>query len=313
MTTRRPRVPRSAMSRAASTVPSGQTEVSPAAEAATDAHPVVGHSAKVIPLDTGAPRQQARPAAPPRPTPEQRRAAERRALLERSVRGSGAPSSGSSAASSSSSSSAAERPAGAGVRQPSAGPSRPAASTRPAGRTARPGTSARPTGGSSRPGPAARTGSAPATHGSTEVIAKALRAQQPQAPVKPIPARSFSGRSIALLVVALVAAILVAPTLRVFLNQQAELTTVTTEIEQERELQGELTAQIKRWEDPAYVQQQARDRLNLVMPGEKKYMVIGGETALPDAQDAPSDPGTVNPEMPWAEGLWDSVVRAATD
>ena len=71
--------------------------------------------------------------------------------------------------------------------------------------------------------------------------------------------------------------------------------------------------QIKRWEDPAYVQQQARDRLNLVMPGEKKYMVIGGETALPDAQDAPSDPGTVNPEMPWADGLWDSVVRAATD
>ena len=146
-------------------------------------------------------------------------------------------------------------------------------------------------------------------------MAKVLRAQQPrpQVPVNPIPARSFSGRSIALLVVALVAAILVAPTLRVFLNQQAELTGVVVEIEEQRELQGDLTAQIKRWEDPAYVQQQARDRLNLVMPGEKKYMVIGGEAALPDDEEIVSDPSSVNPDMPWADGLWDSVVRAATD
>ena len=44
-----------------------------------------------------------------------------------------------------------------------------------------------------------------------------------------------SWESAAVLVVTLVAAILVTPTLRVFLNQQAELTGVQTEIEQQRE------------------------------------------------------------------------------
>ena len=285
MASRRPRVPRSAMSRAAVSVPSGQTELVSAAETAAEAaadpqvarsvshagsHPVTRHSAKVIPLDIAAPRQQSRP----RPAPEQRRAEERRLLLERSVRPLRRSSTSSAA--------------------PPEGPAtRPTAPERKAERPA--GT--------------------PATHGSTESVAKVLRAQQPrpQVPVNPIPARSFSGRSIALLVVALVAAILVAPTLRVFLNQQAELTGVVVEIEEQRELQGDLTAQIKRWEDPAYVQQQARDRLNLVMPGEKKYMVIGGEAALPETAEAASDPGAVNPDMPWADGLWDSVVRAATD
>lgn len=305
MASRRPRVPRSAMSRAAVSVPSGQTELVSAAETAAEAasdpqvarsvshaesHPVTRHSAKVIPLDS-APRQQSRP----RPTPEQRRAAERRALLERSVRPH-VPSAGTSARPEG----PAGRPAGAERKAPGAGGGRPSSgASRSTGSAARP---VKPTG-------------IPATHGSTESVTKVLRAQQPrtQAPVKPIPARSFSGRSIALLVVTLVAAILVTPTLRVFLNQQAELTGVQTEIEQQRELQGELTAQIKRWEDPAYVQQQARDRLNLVMPGEKKYMVIGGEAALPETAEAASDPGAVNPDMPWADGLWDSVVRAATD
>lgn len=282
MASRRPRVPRSAMSRAAVSVSSGQTEMVSAADTAVEetatssadarsgSHPVTRHSAKVIPLDIAAPRQQSRP----RPAPEQRRAEERRVLLERSVRPLRRSSTSSAA--------------------PPEGPAtRPTAPERKAERPA--GT--------------------PATHGSTESVAKVLRAQQPrpQVPVNPIPARSFSGRSIALLVVALVAAILVAPTLRVFLNQQAELTGVVAEIEEQRELQGDLTAQIKRWEDPAYVQQQARDRLNLVMPGEKKYMVIGGEAALPDDEEIVSDPSSVNPDMPWADGLWDSVVRAATD
>lgn len=133
------------------------------------------------------------------------------------------------------------------------------------------------------------------------------------AALEPVPARNFSGRSVALLVVLFVAAVLLAPTLRVFLDQQAELRAVQEDIAAQQEEQRHLSAEIARWDDPAYIQQQARDRFNLVMPGEKAYMVIGGDEAAEDPVPAPASPSEVNPDMPWADALWDSVVRAGTD
>ncbi|MEO9248471.1 septum formation initiator family protein [Citricoccus nitrophenolicus] len=137
----------------------------------------------------------------------------------------------------------------------------------------------------------------------------------PEAPtvVEPVPARNFTGRSVAFLVVLFVAAVLLAPTLRVFLDQQAELRSVREDIAAERQLEQELTNEIARWDDPAYIQQQARERFNLVMPGEQTYMVIGGDEAVEDPVPAPASPGEVNPDLPWADALWDSVVRAGTD
>lgn len=131
--------------------------------------------------------------------------------------------------------------------------------------------------------------------------------------VEPVPARNFTGRSVAFLVVLFVAAVLLAPTLRVFLDQQSELRAVQEDIAAERQLERELTDEIARWDDPAYIQQQARERFNLVMPGEQTYMVIGGDEAVEDPVPAPDSPGEVNPDLPWADALWDSVVRAGTD
>lgn len=154
----------------------------------------------------------------------------------------------------------------------------------------------------------ARPGGSSATRRSTP----AAPAPRPSV-VEPVPARNFSGRSIALLVVLFVAAVLLAPTLRVFLDQQSELRAVQEDIAEQQEEQRRLTAQIARWDDPAYIQQQARDRFNLVMPGEKAYMVIGGDEAVEDPVPPPASPSEVNPDMPWADALWDSVVRAGTD
>lgn len=304
MATRRPRVPKTSQRQFAEVGAGGSSRqsASRAGHAAYDAgpsprfegagasaHPVGGHSAKVIPLDAAPSRQEPAPAgapatgpapeadtavaeaavvgsaeaapevepaddpaAEPEPTPEQRRAEARRALLHRST-----------------------------PRLRRRGPRR--ASPAAPGATASPAT---------RPGPAATDHSAV---------------------VEPVPARNFTGRSVAFLVVLFVAAVLLAPTLRVFLDQQAELRTVQEDIAAERQLEQDLTNEISRWDDPAYIQQQARERFNLVMPGEQTYMVIGGEENVEDPVPAPASPGEVNPELPWADALWDSVVRAGTD
>lgn len=81
---------------------------------------------------------------------------------------------------------------------------------------------------------------------------------------------------------------------------------------------------IQLWDDPAYVTQQARERLELVMPGETLYSVTGrpSETETEtetetdtEAEDTPAAGAdeVVNTRLPWAEGLWDSAVRAGLE
>lgn len=127
---------------------------------------------------------------------------------------------------------------------------------------------------------------------------------------EPTPARSFSGRTVVLLIVVFVAAIVIAPTLRVFLTQQAEIAEIQEDIEAQTERRDELTEQLARWDDPAYVQQQARERFNMVMPGEKKYMVIGGE-AEADQNEEAVEVDAEPEESAWAQDLWESLIVSA--
>ncbi|WP_343282245.1 septum formation initiator family protein [Micrococcus sp. 2A] len=132
---------------------------------------------------------------------------------------------------------------------------------------------------------------------------------------EPVPARQITGRSLLVVAALLVAAVLVAPTLRVFLNQQLEISATRADIAERKEEQARYEERIRRWDDPAYVAQQARDRLDLVMPGETLYTVSGlpEEGAAPaEDEDQPAPTDAVNARLPWAEGLWDSVVRSAT-
>ena len=42
----------------------------------------------------------------------------------------------------------------------------------------------------------------------------------------------------------------------------------------------ELEAEIARWDDPAYIEAQARDRLYYVFPGDRSYLVVGDDGLL---------------------------------
>ncbi|MFC7403109.1 septum formation initiator family protein [Citricoccus sp. GCM10030269] len=313
MATRRPRVPKTSQRQLVDVGTGFSTGTG------TSAGAVGGHSAKIIPLDAAPSRhseatrdpapeavrpEAARPdvsgpesspagagsassapspAPAPAPSPEQRRAAERRELLHRSKqRPPRAPSS--------------PRSRKAGTAD-ATGTTSAAAGTGPAS------TRAKGAAGTTSTGKATPAGKAGAS------------TAEPEAPVavEPVPARHFTGRSIAFLIVLFVAATLLAPTLRVFLDQQAELRTVREDIAAEQQLQKELTGEIARWDDPAYIQQQARERFNLVMPGERTYMVVGGDETVEDPVPPPASPSEVNQDLPWADALWDSVVRAGTD
>ncbi len=85
----------------------------------------------------------------------------------------------------------------------------------------------------------------------------------------------FTRRALVLLGVVAILALTYANSLRIMLNQQRDLAATNAQIAQRTAQVADLSAQLRRWEDPAYVASQARAQLGWVMPGEVGYRVIG--------------------------------------
>ncbi len=126
----------------------------------------------------------------------------------------------------------------------------------------------------------------------------------------PIPAKSFSGRLLALAVVLIAVIVLLAPSVSRYVQQQAELDALRADIARQQQEQAGYQTELARWEDPAFVKQQARERIFLVMPGETRYLVKGGDgIEASTGEGSPVEPA----DLPWVDSLWSSVTRAATD
>ncbi|MBD7996691.1 septum formation initiator family protein [Arthrobacter sp. Sa2CUA1] len=103
--------------------------------------------------------------------------------------------------------------------------------------------------------------------------------------------------------------VLLAPSVRTYLQQRSEIAALQAEIVHAEQAGEELQETLNRWEDPAYIKAQARERIFLVMPGETRYLVKGEdgveEVEEQAAAEAPQD-------LEWVDALWDSVLRSAT-
>jgi hypothetical protein len=82
---------------------------------------------------------------------------------------------------------------------------------------------------------------------------------------------------------------------------------------------ADLRAQLDRQADPAYIAQQARERLTYVLPGDR-LVVVGdaGDAGDPegtpgDAEQAPAGQARSGAAVPWYTGLLDSVAAADGD
>jgi cell division protein FtsB len=130
----------------------------------------------------------------------------------------------------------------------------------------------------------------------------------------PVPAKAFSGRMLALTVVMIAITIMLAPTVKIFLEKKAEISGLQADIASKQAEQASLQKQITRWQDPNYVKQQARDRINMVMPGEAGYWVFGGDVPPGTPGGGTGSGASESPtNLPWVDGLWESIRRSATD
>lgn len=130
----------------------------------------------------------------------------------------------------------------------------------------------------------------------------------------PIPAKAFSGRMLALAVVMIAITIMLAPTVKIFIDKRAEIAALEADIAASKTAQDDLKRQVSRWQDPNYVKQQARDRINMVMPGETGYWVFGSDLPAGASGGQPGAAAAQDPaNLPWVDSLWESIRRSATD
>ena len=193
-------------------------------------------------------------------------------------------------------------------------PSAPRATSGPTGSSRAAGTRAAGTraggarAGSGRPGSTRPAGREPRAGAGVE---------RPTATASAWP-RILTVRSIVLFVVAMLAFVLLFPTVRAYFAQAAELQAMRQQVEDAKARNDELRYELGRWDDEAYVAAQARERLAYVYPGEVALRVLDPESVVenvnPDTgkgvTEGPVDVGFAT--TPWYATLWNSFEVAGT-
>lgn len=116
-------------------------------------------------------------------------------------------------------------------------------------------------------------------------------------------------RLLTLVALVVVMGLVIAPVLSGYLRQRAEIGEAKRAIAAEQEEIAALEGELARWEDPAHVERQARERLRFVKQGETAFTVIDDTgtdytEALPGMAPVSDD---VLAASPWYGQVWESV------
>jgi cell division protein FtsB len=131
-------------------------------------------------------------------------------------------------------------------------------------------------------------------------------ATKPGADEQPARRTSLTGRAAVLALVVCMLAISLAYPLREFLSQRGDIGDYRSQVAAQEKRVADLTRARERWNDPAYVKAQARERLHFVMPGETVYIVLEPDEA-PAPVAARERSAKRAPKQPWFGDLWKSV------
>ena len=139
------------------------------------------------------------------------------------------------------------------------------------------------------------------------------RAPRPNAspPGPPRPGRpplrpaKLTGRAALLAVVMCAIALSLAYPVREYIGQRRQIDQLLATQQSLSAQVKNLQAQQKRFSDPSYIEQQARDQLHMCRPTDKCYVIIGNNSPAPDAT-----PKQTPTPTSWYSKLWGSVKKA---
>jgi hypothetical protein len=103
-----------------------------------------------------------------------------------------------------------------------------------------------------------------------------------------------------------------ASSLKAYFQQHGQIEELRSQIASSQNSITRLEEEKARWNDPAYVREQARARFGYLMPGQTSYVMIGADGKPLAAQATLSDPRTSTSSTPtaWWTTEWRSVELA---
>ena len=119
-----------------------------------------------------------------------------------------------------------------------------------------------------------------------------------------------SGRTFAIAAIFFALALFLAPPIKNYFTQRAQISALEAQLSSGYSALEAARKGLMLWQDPNYIKSQARERLHFVMPGERQYIVTGGD----ESED--SNNGEINvvenlPEgQPWYTRMIASVTEA---
>lgn len=144
----------------------------------------------------------------------------------------------------------------------------------------------------------------------------ARKAQHPPRPRRTVDVRGwlggirFSGFMAIMLGLVVLAALVLVPTLGTYLDQRQRIAALEQSVAVTQDRVAELERDRARWNDPAYITTQARERLYYVKPGEVVYLV---DNDL-DPADVPQDQAPVSDVVEETRTDWmTQLVRSVTN
>jgi cell division protein FtsB len=151
------------------------------------------------------------------------------------------------------------------------------------------------------------------TRQKTRKVAVALPAMEsaPEHWLRNIRVSGFAFMSLGLVVLSIV---VLAPSLRTLVAQQQQISALQASVAAQRAQVKHLQSDVARWDDPAYIEAQARERIYYVYPGEYPYIVTGNTATKTDAPTT-ADDATISSkiqttQVDWMKSVLSSVFTA---
>ncbi len=134
------------------------------------------------------------------------------------------------------------------------------------------------------------------------------------APAPGRPRNRLTGRAAILILLVAVLTVSYASSMRAYLQQRAHIGDLKVEIAQRAASIDDLEREKKRWQDDAFLTQQARERFGFVFPGETGYQVLDTDGKPLDG-DTLHDVRSVITKAPtaWWSTAWSSMEMAGRE
>ena len=118
-----------------------------------------------------------------------------------------------------------------------------------------------------------------------------------------------SGRTFAITGIFFALALFLAPPIKSYFTQRAQISALQSQLSSDRAALVAAKKELLLWQDPEYIKSQARERLHFVMPGERQYIVTGGD----ESQDPIANEVDVVENLPEGQPWFTRMIASITE